>query len=74
MQTKIVQFEAIDPLALLFPGPILQKLFEAKYPHVPLTAVLEKAVTTLTKEEKELIFLRAKQFKEIGEIVEKVIK
>lgn len=74
METKIVQFEAIEPLALLLPEPIRQKLFEWKYPDVPLTTVIDKVVATMTKAEKELVFLRAKQFKEIGEILEKATK
>jgi hypothetical protein len=74
METKSVVFEAIDPLALLLPGPVYQKLIEGKFPHVPLTALIDKAVAPLTRTEKEIVLARAIQMKEFAEIVEKATK
>jgi hypothetical protein len=74
METKSVVFEAIDPLALVLPGPVYAKLIELKFPHVPLTAVIDKAVATLTRTEKEIVLARALQMKEFGEIVAKATK
>jgi hypothetical protein len=74
METKSVVFEAIDPLALLLPGPVYLKLIELKFPHVPLTAVIDKVIPTLTRTEKEIVLARALQMKEFAEIVEKATK
>jgi hypothetical protein len=74
METKSVVFEAIDPLALLLPGPVYLKLIELNYPHVPLAEVIEKAMATLTRTEKQVVLARALQIKEFAVIVEKAAR
>ncbi len=67
------EYEAIDPLALIFPPSIYVKIVEGKFPHVPKVDVVRKAVRGMTKVEKEVIHTRTKAMMAAAKIIEEAI-
>jgi hypothetical protein len=59
LKIDLQHYEAIDPLALIFPPDIYQKLIEGKYPHVPKTAAIQEATKGLPVDEKKAYLARA---------------
>jgi hypothetical protein len=69
----VSDFVAIDPLALIFPSSVYQRLVEKFHPNEPPTAHLAEVVKQLTPQEKAFVQARLRTFKEYTSAVEKVI-
>jgi hypothetical protein len=69
----VSDFVAIDPLALIFPSSVYQRLVEKFHPNEPPTAHLAEVVKQLTPQEKAFVQARLRTFKEYTAAVEKVI-
>jgi len=67
-------FVAIDPLALLLPGPVYAKIAEKLHPHVPKVAEIAEAASTLTSQEKSFVLARARTLIAYGQAVEKALE
>jgi hypothetical protein len=64
------QYEAIDPLALIFPTAVYVKIVEGKHPHVPKVEIVQKAIQGMTKTDKEAVLMRARTMMAAARIVE----
>ena len=71
---SIFEYAAIDPLALLLPGPVYVKIVEKLHPHVPKTAEIAEAVKSMTPEEKAFAATRAKALVAYGQAVQEALK
>ena len=68
------KFEAIDPLALIFPPSIYAKIIvESKFPHVPELDVVRKAVSGMTQVEKDAIRVRTRAMMDAVKVAEEAI-
>ena len=64
------EYVAIDPLALIFPGPIYVILAEKLHPHVPKVEQLREAMSSLKPEEKAFVVARARVLGEYAKVVQ----
>jgi hypothetical protein len=71
---SIFEFAAIDPLALLLPGPVYVRLVEKLHPHVPKIAEIAEAAKGMTPEEKAFAIARAKTLVAYGQAVQEALK
>jgi hypothetical protein len=67
------EFVAIDPLALILPSSVYQRLVEKFHPHEPPTAHLSEVLKQLTPQEATFVKSRIRTFKEYTAAVEKAI-
>jgi hypothetical protein len=71
---SIFDYVAIDPLALLLPGPVYVKIVEKLHPHVPKVAEIAEAARGMTAEERSFVLARAKILIAYGQAVEEALK
>jgi hypothetical protein len=64
---------AIDPLALLLPSAIYQKIIEGIHPHVPKVAEIQQAARSMTPEERQFTLTRARSLAAYAKVVEEAI-
>jgi hypothetical protein len=65
-------YAAIDPLALLLPSSVYQRLIEKWHPHIE-RAEIREAVRSMSPEEKTFALARAKVLVEYGTAVKEEI-
>jgi hypothetical protein len=66
-------YEAIDPLALIFPPNIYAKIIEGPHPHVPKTTVIQEATQGLTIDERKAYLARANNIMAMAKAVAEAI-
>jgi hypothetical protein len=72
--SSFFDYVAIDPLALLLPGPVYIRIVEKLHPHVPKVAEVAEAATALTPQEKSFVLARARTVIAYGQAVEKALE
>lgn len=68
------QYVAIDPMALILPGPVYWRWVELHYPHVPSVADVKKSLSSLSPDEKRLVSMRAKVLGQYAAVVEEALR
>ena len=63
------KYEEINPISMIFPSNIAVIIYEKNWPHVPKTAVIQKATQGMTVEEKRVIRARAENMMAIAKVV-----
>ena len=71
---SVFDYAAIDPLALVLPGPVYVKIVEKLHPHVPKVAEIAEAAKGMSPEEKALAVSRAKAMVAYGQAVQEALK
>ena len=66
----IIDGRAIDPLALVFPGPVYIKITEGRHPHVPKVEDILAALREMTSDDRKAAVNRAKALIQVGKLVE----
>jgi len=64
---------AIDPVALLLHGRLLDIYYLIHHPHVPSIQTIEEVLNKATPEERATVASRAKQMIEYGTAVQKIV-
>jgi hypothetical protein len=66
-------YEAIDPLAVLLPSSVYQKLVEKVHPHVPKVAEVQAAASRMSADERAFALNRARALAAYAKVVEEAI-
>ena len=61
--------QAVDPLSLILPGSVYDRLIEWIHPHVPKVEEILPVFRTMTTEEKRASLVRARTLVEFGNVV-----
>jgi len=69
----IANYVAIDPLAILLPSSVYQRLVEKFNPHLPKVADIQEAARSMSAEERTHALASARSLVAYGKVVEEAL-